>query len=40
MHRHFNFVTLICLITGFVSFASCSIEDDEMNKYQKIYIRT
>ena len=40
MNRHLNFVTLICLITGFVSLASCSNDDDEMNKYQKIYIRT
>lgn len=40
MNRHLNFVTLICLITGFVSLASCSNDDDEMDKYQKIYIRT
>ncbi len=38
MNRHLNFVTLICLITGFVSLASCSNDDDEMDKYQKIYI--
>mgnify|MGYP007107171191 CR=1 FL=1 len=37
MNRHLNFVTLICLITGFVSLASCSNDDDEMDKYQKIY---
>ena len=35
MNRHLNFVTLICLITGFVSLASCSNDDDEMDKYQK-----
>lgn len=40
MNRHLNFMTLICLITGFVSLASCSNDDDEMDKYQKIYIRT
>lgn len=35
MNRHLNFVTLICLITGFVSLASCSNDDDEMDKYQR-----